>query len=125
MQREILEQDRLLLKGMQFWGTHGYFQEENQLGQRFVIDVEVAVDMNTMCQTDELSSGLSYVTVYNLVKKVVAGEQHRLLQRIAQRIADEVIAAYPTDWVKITVKKPAVAIGGIIDYVGVTITRHP
>jgi len=115
----------LLIKGMQFWAKHGHFAEENVLGQRFVVDVEVQVDMHAMCETDDLSTGLSYVTVYEITKKVVTGEQHKLLQRIAQRIADEIIKAYPIEAVRVTVKKPSVAIGGIVDYTGCSIIRRP
>ncbi|MCL4425305.1 MAG: dihydroneopterin aldolase [Firmicutes bacterium] len=78
-----------------------------------------------MGETDDLSAGLSYVTVYNLTKKVVTGEQHKLVQRIAQRIADEIIAAHPIKQVRVTVKKPSVAIGGIVDYAGCSIVREP
>lgn len=119
------KQDLLLVKGMQFWGTHGHFPEENVLGQRFVVDVEVELDMAKMCATDDLSAGLSYVTVYEIAKKVVTGEQHKLVQRIAQRIADEVIMAYPIEAVKVTVKKPGAVVGGIIDYAGCSIVRTP
>ncbi|MCL5039238.1 MAG: dihydroneopterin aldolase [Firmicutes bacterium] len=119
------KEDLLLVKGMEFWAYHGYYPEENKLGQRFVVDVEVAVDMRKMGETDDLSAGLSYVTVYNLTKKVVTGEQHKLVQRIAQRIADEIIAAHPIKQVRVTVKKPSVAIGGIVDYAGCSIVREP
>ena len=117
------KQDLLLVKGMQFWGKHGLNEEENLFGQRFLVDIEVQVDMNQMCETDDPSTGLSYITVYALAKRVVEGEQHRLIQRLAQRIADEVIAAYPIEAIKVAVKKPSVAIGGIVDYVGCSIVR--
>lgn len=118
-------QDLLIVKGAQFFATHGYYPEENKMGQRFVIDVEVASDLSKMCQTDDLSTGLSYVTVYNIIKKVVTTEQHKLLQRVAQRIADEVIAAHPIQQIKVTVKKPGVALDGILDYTACTIVRKP
>lgn len=117
--------DVLLLKGLQFWGTHGHFPEEKILGQRFVVDAEVAYDMNKICQSDVLEDGLSYVTVYNIIKKVMTEEEHKLLQRVAQRIAEEVIAAYPIKKIKVTLKKPGVHIGGIVDYAGCSIVRKP
>ncbi len=121
----MVKEDLLLLKDLEFWGTHGHWPEENKLGQRFVVDIEVSVDMQKMCDTDDLDTGLSYVTVYGIAKKVVTTEQHKLVQRIAQRIADEVIKAYPIKQIKVTVKKPSVAIGGIVDYVGCSIVREP
>lgn len=121
----MIKEDLLILKNMQFWGTHGHFKEEKVLGQKFIVDVEVSVDMQKMCDTDDLDTGLSYVTVYQIVKKVITTEEHKLLQKIAQRIADEVIKAYPIKQIKVVVKKPGVCIGGIIDYVGCSIVREP
>ncbi|MBU4349231.1 dihydroneopterin aldolase [bacterium] len=119
------KEDILIVKGATFWATHGYYQEENKFGQKFIVDVEVNVDMKKQCETDELDKGYSYVTIYNIIKKVIVGEQHKLLQRIAQRIADEVIKSYPVNQVKVIVKKPHVAIGGIVDYTAVQVVREP
>lgn len=115
--------DLLLAHGMQFWGTHGHFPEENVFGQKFIIDAEASYDMDKVCYSDELEDCFSYATMYEITKRVVTGEQHKLLQKLAQRIADEINAAYPLDFVKVTVKKPFVSIGGVIDYTGVTIIR--
>ena len=113
-----------IAKGMQFWGTHGYFPEENKFGAKFVIDVEAESDETAKCQNDDYEVGLSYLTLYNCAKKVVTDEQHKMVQRVAQRIADEIFAACPAaEKVTVTVKKPFVAIGGIVDYTGCTIVR--
>ena len=56
---------------------------------------------------------------------MVTSEQHKLLQRLAQRIADDIIKAYPINQVRVTVKKLSVAIKGILDYTGVSIVREP
>lgn len=110
--------------GMQFWGTHGYYPEENKFGAKFVVDVEAVANEDDMCQYDELSGGVSYITLYEAAKKVCTEEQHKLLQRIAQRISDEIFDAEPdTQQVTVTVKKPFVPLGGILDYTGCTITR--
>ncbi|MEL7610477.1 MAG: dihydroneopterin aldolase [Bacillota bacterium] len=115
--------DLLLAKGMQFWGTHGHNPEENVYGQKFVVDVEASYDMDKICRSDNIEDGFSYATLYEITRKVITGEQHKLLQKLAQRVADEINAAYPLDFVKVTVKKPFVSIGGVIDYTGVTIVR--
>ena len=67
---------------------------------------------------------MSYLTLYNCAKKVVTTEQHKMVQRIAQRISDEIFeASDAVEKVTITVKKPFVPIGGIVEYTGCTITR--
>lgn len=121
----MVKRDILIVKGASFWGTHGHFPEENKLGQKFIVDVEVDVDMKKQCETDELDDGYSYSIVYNIIKKVITKEEHKLLQRIAERIADDVINSYPVNQVIVTIKKPHVALGGILDYTGVQIVREP
>lgn len=120
----MLDGDRLILSGMQFWGKHGLFQEEQRYGQRFEVDVVVFCDMTGPCLTDQLSGALSYVTVYELVRKVMTEERHNLLQRLGQRICEALLEAHPARRVEVTIKKPAVAIGGVLGYAGVTIVRE-
>jgi dihydroneopterin aldolase len=110
---------------MQFWGTHGFYPEENKFGAKFIVDVEAVADEELMCQHDQYEGGgVSYITLYECAKKVVTQEQHKLLQRIAQRISDEIFDAAPaTKQVTVTVKKPFVPLGGILDYTGTTIVR--
>lgn len=115
--------DILLAMGMQFWGTHGYYPEENVFGQKFIIDVRCSYDMEKMGKTDDLEAGLSYVTVYETTKKIVTGTQYKLLQALAEHIAREINQAWDLEWVEVTVKKPFVAIGGVLDYTGVCIRR--
>lgn len=113
-----------IAKGMQFWGTHGYFPEENKFGAKFVIDITCESDETGKCQDDDYSQGISYLVLYDCAKRVVTQEQHKMVQRIAQRIADEIFdASDVVESVTVTVKKPFVAIGGIVDYTGCTITR--
>ena len=110
--------------GMQFWGTHGLFPEENKFGAKFVVDVTAESDETGKLQYDDYSTGLSYLTLYNAAKKVVTTEQHKMIQRVAQRIADEIFdACGAAEKVTVTVKKPFVPIGGIVEYTGCTITR--
>ena len=55
---------------------------------------------------------------------MVTTEQHKMVQRIAQRISDDIFeASDAVEKVTITVKKPFVPIGGIVEYTGCTITR--
>lgn len=82
-----------IAKGMQFWGTHGFFPEENKFGAKFVVDITAESDETGKCQNDDYSTGVSYLTLYNCAKKVVTTEQHKMVQRIAQRISDEIFEA--------------------------------
>lgn len=113
-----------IAQGMQFWGTHGLFPEENKFGAKFVVDVTAESDETGKCQDDDYSTGVSYLVLYHAAKKVVTTEQHKMIQRVAQRISDEIFdASSAVEKVTVTVKKPFVPIGGIVEYTGCTITR--
>lgn len=116
--------DLLIIDGLALWGRHGVIPEEHILGQKFIVDIEVSYDMDKICQSDDLADGLSYTTVYEIAKRVVTTEEHKLLQRLAQRIADEIKAAYPVNSVKVAVKDPSVHLGhNLINFTAVSIVR--
>lgn len=117
------KEDVLYAKGMRFWGTHGYFAEENKLGAEFDVDVKVVIDMTDMCEKDEFVWEISYVALFEAAKKVVEGEEHKLIQRVAYRIIEEVFAMTPATEVSVNVMKPGAALGGIFDHTGCVITR--
>ncbi len=117
------KEDTLLVKDMRFWGTHGYFQEENKLGQEFGVDIEALIDMTDMCEKDEFVWEISYVALFKAAKRVVEGEEHKLIQRLAYRIVEEVFNDTPASRVKVSIKKPGAPLGGIFDYAGCIIER--
>ena len=60
--------DRLVLKNMVFYGYHGAFAAEKELGQRFEVDVELHLDFKSAAAADDLELSVNYVEVYTLVK---------------------------------------------------------
>ncbi|MBJ7603830.1 MAG: dihydroneopterin aldolase [Candidatus Dormibacteraeota bacterium] len=84
--------DRLLLHGMVFFGRHGNRPAERQLGQRFSVDLELEVDTARAGQSDDLADTVNYSHAYADVKEVVEGEPANLLETVAARIAERVLA---------------------------------
>src|SRR5438552_3684465 len=80
--------DRILMEGMAFFGRHGVFPAERELGARFTIDVELFGDLAPAAGSDRLELTIDYAKAYELVKKVVEGEPCHLLEAVAQRIAE-------------------------------------
>ena len=99
--------DRIILKDLGFYGYHGVFAEEERLGQRFFIDLEIGLDLSAPARTDRLSTGTSYGDVYDVVKQTFEGERTKLLEALGQNIVDALFMAFPTvDWVIIRISKP-------------------
>ncbi len=115
--------DRILLTGLIFFGKHGCHQAENELGQKFVVDIELECDLARAGVTDALEDTIDYVAIYNAARDIIEGEPVKLLETLAQRIADFTLQDpfVLSAWVR--VKKPQIALPGALDYIGVEVTR--
>ncbi len=117
------ESGHIFLESMVFYGYHGALPEERALGQRFVVDVELGVDLQTAGRTDELSQTVDYGEVYETVRKVVEGRPLTLIEAVAERIAAGILKDVRVLWVRVRVRKPAVPIRGSLAAAGVEIVR--
>ncbi|XP_047052763.1 dihydroneopterin aldolase 2-like [Lolium rigidum] len=116
--------DKLILRGMQFHGFHGVKQEEKKLGQKFVIDVDAWMDLAAAGDSDDISHTVSYTDIYRIVKGIVEGPSHNLLESVAQSIANSTLLKFPQiSSVRVKVEKPHVAVQGVVNYLGVEILR--
>jgi dihydroneopterin aldolase len=79
------------LVGLEIFGRHGVFDEERELGQRFVVDLDMELGPCRAGETDELADTIDYSSIADLVAEIVAGPAVDLLERLAARIADAVL----------------------------------
>lgn len=56
--------DKLILKGLKFYGFHGVKPEEKKLGQKFLVDVDAWMDLSQAGNNDNLSDTISYTDIY-------------------------------------------------------------
>ena len=109
---------------MIFYGYHGASPAEQEIGQRFVVDLEVERDLRPAGLSDELNDTVSYSQLYRLVKDVVEGSRRNLLENVAETIAQRVLEELEVDAVRVRVKKPEVPMkGSILDHAAVEIFR--
>jgi dihydroneopterin aldolase len=115
--------DRIILNGMQFYGYHGVMAEEQELGQPFIVDLEMYCDLKDAGEKDDLTRTVDYSRVFEQVQRIVTGERFQLIEALAERIAAEVLAEYPLDELVVRVKKPHAPLRGIFTDVVVEIRR--
>ena len=80
--------DKILLSGLQFFGKHGCHPAENELGQMFVIDIEIDADLQRAADSDDLNDTINYVEIYNYAGEVIGGPSAALLEHLAAKIGD-------------------------------------
>ena len=104
--------DRIILEGMQFYGFHGVNVEERSLGQSYVVDLAVEMDLGVPGRSDRLEDTVSYTHLYRSVQKVLEGESKNLLEATAEAVARRILDEFPVDAVQVRVKKPRPPIKG-------------
>ena len=106
--------DLIRLTDLVFYGHHGVLPEERLLGQRFVVDVEVRLDLSKPAATDDLDHTVNYAEIYRAVGEIVTGPPCNLIEALAGRIAERVLAEHPlVHSVLVRVRKPQVPIDGM------------
>jgi dihydroneopterin aldolase len=114
--------DRILMEGMTFFGRHGVFPAERELGARFTVDVELEADLAEASASDRLEDTIDYANAYALVGEVVKGEPCHLLETVAGRIAARLLALDRVERVTVRVRKRPPLDGEFRSF-GVEVTR--
>jgi len=85
---------KIILEKMEFFAYHGCFEEEQVIGNHFLIDLEFETDTTKAEKTDCLGDTVDYQDVYNFVKAEVE-HNSKLLENLSRRILDSVSKKYP------------------------------
>ncbi|MFN7926442.1 MAG: dihydroneopterin aldolase [Blastocatellia bacterium] len=85
--------DKVVLSGLEFYGRHGVHDEENKLGARFVIDLELFLPLAGI--PDHLRETVDYSAVYETVKSTVTRSRFYLIEALANRLAETILATQP------------------------------
>jgi len=84
--------DRIVLQGISFSGRHGVGSAEREHAQRFKVDIEVEVDLSEAGRTDRIADTIDYRQLRAIAKDTIEGESVQLIETLATRIADGVLA---------------------------------
>ena len=109
---------------MEFYGYHGVLPEETRLGQRFIVDLNVSVDLKQAGQTDNLDFTVNYAEIYNVCKSIVEGKPFKLIEAVAESISEMILHEFSgVSSCTVKVIKPDPPIPGHYKSVAVEITR--
>ena len=116
--------DTITLTGVHANGTHGVLAFEHERPQTFVVDVTLHLDLAAAGQSDDLNDTIDYGRVAKDITAVIEGPHVDLIERLAQRIADEILADAPAvASIDVTVHKPHAPIVVAFADVSVSISR--
>jgi dihydroneopterin aldolase len=114
-------EDRIVLSGLEFHGFHGVFPIEEQLGARFIVDVELYLPLP---HEDELTQTVDYSKVYTLIRQHVTERRYKLIEALASAIAQEILQNHANvQMVVARVHKPHAPLPGVVRDVIVEVYR--
>jgi dihydroneopterin aldolase len=109
---------------MVFYGYHGVLQAEQEIGQRFMVDVALFLDLQAAGKADDLRLTINYAEVFASIKHLVEGCRFNLLEALAEAIAQTLLQQFPIAKITVNLRKPSPPVPGIFDYVEVAIVRE-
>lgn len=114
--------DKIVLTGLEFHARHGVFEAETSFGARFVIDVELSLEISGR---DDLNDTVDYSAVYELVRKEVTERRFYLIEALAHRLVTVLLGAQPlAQAVLVRVHKPHAPLPGIVRDVHAEVRRE-
>jgi dihydroneopterin aldolase len=84
--------DQIEVRGIRALGIIGVCREERERPQPFEIDFDVDTDMSVAGETDDLADTIDYGALIGVVIRVVENERHLLLEKVASRLAEELLS---------------------------------
>ncbi len=97
--------DTILIEGITFHAYHGASDEEQAVGHRYSIDVVLETDIRRASETDDLSQTINYSAVAKRVLAIGMENRFRLIETLAERIAEDILQNFPATAVEVTVRK--------------------
>lgn len=114
------------LVGIELFGYHGVLETERQHGQRFLVDLELALDEGTMSAAvarDSIEDAVDYRDVVGAVRDVSDARAYNLLEAFASAIAAALLDRFPLTAVTVRVRKPDVVLSAPVEHAAVVVER--
>jgi dihydroneopterin aldolase len=107
------------LQGLEVFGHHGAYEEEQRDGQTFWFDVQL--DVGDRGANDRLDEAIDYTEVAAAIRELSDARRFDLLEALATSVADALFERFGPRRLRLRVrKKPA---GLPVEHSGVTVER--
>ena len=116
--------DKIEIKGLEVFAHHGVYEEEQRLGQKFVVSAVLSLDTTAAAQTDDLDKTVNYGAISRQITQILQRENHKLLERAAAVTSEEILLTNPLiNGITIKIEKPWAPIGLPLKTAAVCIER--
>lgn len=109
------------LEGLDFFAFHGYYEEEQKIGNRYSLDITIEADLKKASQSDYLGDTIDYSILYQIASAVMQ-EPSKLLEHIGLKVIEGIRGRYPdVEKVIVGVTKFNPPIGGVCTRAKITL----
>ena len=116
--------DIIRLHNAVFYAYHGVLSDEQNLGGKFEVDVDLYCDLSPGARTDNLRQTVNYEKVYDCIRSLILEKKYFLLEAVAGVIAKGILTRFrQVKTVTVRVRKPHAPVKGVVDHVEVELTR--
>lgn len=98
--------DKLAISGIKLTTLIGIHDWEQQCPQNLYLDITLQIDAQKAALEDNIQDALDYDRLVTHIFTFVENTHFHLIETLAERLAQEVLHHFPTDWVQITLHKP-------------------
>lgn len=117
--------DVIRVTNLAIYARHGVFAAEQEIGQRFYLDIAVETDLAAAARSDDIADTINYADLVATVTAAFTERTERLLETLAERVAARVLSDFPrATAVEIAIRKPAAPIEAVFDHVEIEIRRQ-
>lgn len=91
----MLMSDKISLLGLEIETFIGVHEREQRARQLVSLDLEMDCDCQAAARTDELTQALDYEALAKQVRVFVEANRFQLLERLAEQVAELILAEFP------------------------------
>jgi 7,8-dihydroneopterin aldolase/epimerase/oxygenase len=107
------------LKGLEVFGHHGAYEEEQRDGQLFLWDVQL--DVGERGADDDLETAIDYTRVAARIRELSDARRFDLIEALATHVADALFAEFAPARLKVRVRKQPAGLG--VEYSAAIVSR--
>jgi 7,8-dihydroneopterin aldolase/epimerase/oxygenase len=113
--------DIIFLQEVKVQTVLGVPEWERMKPQTVVLDIEMAMPHGRSCQSDDIADTIDYGQIVARMRQLLAENSFRLVEALAENVAQMIMEEFGAPWVKVRVAKPGILQG--VKQLGVAIER--
>jgi dihydroneopterin aldolase len=115
---------KIMIEEMEFYAFHGHYREEQIVGNRFLVDLELESDLTAPADSDKLEDAVNYHQAYQIIKNEMRSKKSHMLENIGKRILDALYDQMSGfEHATLKIRKMYPPLGGPVKSVGITMSR--